>query len=144
MVPQQINFTLRGNRKNTITDLLDGFFRKSVAFEKTTTMGPEWRMKYWDVVKQYSNLLDSKAVTQLQGNIDDTLGVWVGPRGINIGKKHGAYKSIKDAKGDGPISLDQIHEIASARAGKHVSELFYNASERRLLFHQLRLLLMCI
>jgi len=140
VVPQQINFTLRGNRKNTITDLLDGFFRKSVAFEKTTTMGPEWRMKYWDVVKQYSNLLDSKAVTQLQGNIDDTLGVLVGPRGINIGKKHGAYKSIKDAKGDGPISLDQIHEIASARAGKHVSELFYNASERRLLFHQLRLI----
>lgn len=140
VVPQQINFTLRGRNKKTITDVLDGFFEKAVRFEKTTTMGPEWRMKYWDVVKQYSNLLDSPAITRLQGNIDETLGVLVGPAGVNIGKKHGAYKALKDAKGDGPISLDQIHEIASARAGKHVSELFYNASERRLLFHQLRLI----
>jgi hypothetical protein len=140
VVPQQITFNLRGRNKKTITDVLDGFFERAIRFEKTTTMGPEWRMKYWDVVRQYSSLLDSPAITRLQGNIDDTLGVLVGPRGVNIGKKHGAYKALKDAKGDGPISLDQIHEIASARAGKHVSELFYNASERRLLFHQLRLI----
>jgi hypothetical protein len=139
VVPQKVTFKLRGREKSVVMQKLEGFFEASVRFEKTSTMGPEWRMKYWDVVKQYANLLDGNAILKLQSNIDESLGSLVNIKNINIGKKHGAYKSIKDAPGNGPISLDQIHEIASANAGKHVAELFYNASERRLLFHQLRL-----
>lgn len=128
-------------KKNEQKSIIDQFFDISTKLEKTTTMGPEWRMQYWTTVRNYVDLLDKKAVDALQGKVFDDLGNIVSDTGSFVGKKHSAFNAVKNAKGDGPVTLDQIHAIASEEAGKHVANLFYNASQKQLLFHQLRLVM---
>jgi hypothetical protein len=133
--------TGRKNQDSAIASKIDGFFSIAVGFEKRTTMGPEWRMTYWDTVGRYSKLLDSDSLTKLKAGMDADLKEITNTRGIKIGASHPTYGKIKEAKGTGAMTLDEIHEIASTEASRKVATLFYNASERRLLFHQLRLIM---
>jgi hypothetical protein len=59
---------------------------------------------------------------------------------FNIGTKHPVWNAFKAADGNGPLDLEAAHAYADAYARKHVRDLFYNAHEKRLIFHQLRLI----
>jgi len=119
---------------------VDNFFDFAIRLEKTSTMGPEWRQKYWDVVRTMALSADTNALKVLKETADKSLRPLVNPNGIRIGDKHAAWNILNKAKGDGPLTIDEIHEYASKIASNHTKELFYNASKKRLLWHQLRLI----
>ncbi len=118
----------------------DAFFDIAVRFEKTTTMGPEWRQKYWDAIHDIAGALDAEAATKLAGVAQDSLSPLKSWKGEPIGSQHKVWNAFKLAKGDGNVTLQQAHEYASTVASRHVRDLFYDASRKRLLFHQLRLI----
>ena len=119
---------------------VDDFFDFSIRLEKTSTMGPEWRMKYWDVARTMALSADSNALKLMKETAEKSLRPLVGPTGLRIGDKHAAWAILNKAKGDGPLTIDEIHQYASKVASNHTKELFYNASKRRLFWHQLRLI----
>lgn len=55
-------------------------------------------------------------------------------------KRYMLTEGVEEAKRFGNITAQEAHEYASMVASKKVAELFYDASRRRLLFHQLRLI----
>lgn len=117
------------------------FFDYAVSKEKVTTMGPEWRQSYWDAIRNISHALDKDAITKLQADAQKSLSPLRNPiTGERIGAKHGAWDALKSAKGNGVLTLDEAHKYAANVANKKVAGLFYNATKRNLLFHQLRLI----
>lgn len=58
---------------------------------------------------------------------------------FNVGSKHPVWNAFKNA-GNGPMTLEDAHAYADTYARNQVKELFYNAHEKRLIFHQLRLI----
>lgn len=119
---------------------VDNFFDFTIRLEKTSTMGPEWRMKYWDIARTMALSADSNALKLLKETAEKSLRPLTNVNGIRIGDKHAAWNILNKAKGDGPLTIDEIHEYASKVASQHTKELFYNASKKRLLWHQLRLI----
>ena len=130
-----------GMTNNKIVQAISqGFFDVAVKFEKTTTMGPEWRQSYWDAIHDLSGSLNSKALRELRGNAPKTLSPLKNPvTGGQIGKQHKAWRALDVADGKGPLTLDEAHQYAVKYANKNVENLFYDASKRNLLWHQLRL-----
>lgn len=124
---------------STPVDIADSFFNITVKFEKQTTMGPEWRQKYWDAIDEVALALDAGAVQSLSKVAEKSLSPLVSWNGKPIGREHSVWKAFKSAKGDGNITLDEAHAYASQVASRHVANLFYDASKKRLLYHQLRL-----
>lgn len=121
--------------------IVNPFFDIAVNFEKMSTMGPEWRQAYWDAVHDISGALDSKALTALRDSAPKTLSPLRNPiTGNNLGRRHKAWRAIEVADGKGPLTLDEAHQYAAKIANRHVRELFYDASKRNLLWHQLRLI----
>ena len=118
---------------------VDNFFDFTIRLEKTSTMGPEWRMKYWDVARTMALAADETALKLLKETAEKSLRPLTNVNGVRIGDKHAAWNILNKAKGDGPLTIDEIHEYASKVASQHTKELFYNASKKRLLWHQLRL-----
>lgn len=117
-----------------------GFFDIAVKFEKTTTMGPEWRQSYWDAIHDLSGSLNAKALKELRNNAPKSLSPLKNPvTGAQIGKQHKAWRALDVADGKGPLTLDEAHQYAVKYANKNVENLFYDASKRNLLWHQLRL-----
>ena len=118
----------------------DAFFDIAVRFEKASTMGPEWRQKYWDAIYDIAIALDSEAAASLANVAKSSLSPLKSWKGEPIGSQHKVWGAFKLAKGDGSVTLAQAHEYASTVASRHVRDLFYDASRKRLLFHQLRLI----
>jgi hypothetical protein len=136
------NPSITGTRakKQTITDAVNWFFDVSTKFEKISTMGPEWRQSYWDAVNRIIGSLDEDAIAQLGKTAKNSLGPLRNPiTGENIGRKHPVWESLKYSEGKGNVTLEEAHKYASTVANRKVTNLFYNAGKRRLLFHQLRL-----
>lgn len=121
-------------------DFVTRFFDIATDFEKTTTMGPEWRQSYWDAVATLAGAADAEAIARLQSVAEKSLRPLVGANGLLLGNNHKMWTVFKNVDGSGPLSLDRIHEYASNVANKRVAELFYNASKKRLLWHQMRLI----
>jgi hypothetical protein len=125
-----------------INGVAKGFFDKAVEFEKTTTMGPEWRQAYWDKIAEISHALDIDALHALEKQAPKTLGTLRDAVTKKfIGTNHKAWKNLAKATGDGPLTLDDAHQFATKFANKRVEDLFYNAQKRNLLYHQLRLVI---
>ena len=121
--------------------LVEPFFDLAVRFEKMSTMGPEWRQSYWDAIHTISGALDSKALAALRESAPKTLSPLRNPiTGSNLGRQHKAWRAIEIADGKGPLTLDEAHQYAAKVANRAVRELFYDASKRNLLWHQLRLI----
>ena len=118
---------------------VDRFFEVATRLEKNSTFGPEFRQAYWDAINDIAGALDANAVAKLQGISDTSLRPLI-LRGANFGEKHPVLSALKTATGDGPISIEDAHRYADNYARMHVKDLFYNAQERRLIFHQLRLI----
>jgi hypothetical protein len=121
--------------------LTNWFFEKAVRFEKTTTMGPEWRQSYWDAIRDLSAGLNADAIARLRPVAEKSLLSLKNPiTGRNVGSNHKVWNALDGASGKGPITLDEAHEYAANLANKKVASLFYDASKRNLLFHQMRLI----
>jgi hypothetical protein len=139
-VPKTAVAGSRALKPKMIEDLTQKFFDMAVRFEKTSTMGPEWRQSYWDAIRTLSGSLDKKAITALKDNAKTSLSPLRNPiTKKNIGKEHGVWRSLDVADGKGPLTLDEAHQYAVKVANKTVENLFYDASKRNLLWHQLRL-----
>lgn len=128
------------NRRSKLIEASDAFFDFTIKLEKNSSMGPEWRQKYWDVVRDVIYAADSDAIAQISKVAPKSLRPLLSADGKqNIGAKHGFWKEVKKADGSGTMTLDDIDTYASRVASQHVKELFYDASRKRLLWHQLRL-----
>lgn len=136
----EAKFQSLGKKINLFSKISEGFFRFAVKIEKTSTMGPEWRQSYWDSIYDISGALDAEAVAQLAIVAKKSLTPLTSFKGQPIGKEHAVWKAFKNSKGDGNITAAEAHEYASFVASKRVADLFYDASRKRLLFHQLRLI----
>ncbi|MGV0949357.1 MAG: hypothetical protein ACOYB3_01705 [Azonexus sp.] len=108
--------------------LVDKFFSFSAKMERTSSLGPEWKYGYWDEVAKHSHLLDAEGLAKARLHAAKSL-----PRG------HDARKLLDNAPGTGTLGAKEIHDIASARAGQHVKDLFYDARNRNAGWHQVRL-----
>ena len=126
------------NSKNFLSRFVDGFFDKATEFEKNTTFGPEFRQAYWDAINRIAKALDSDAKAKLLAAAQDSL-TPLQKAGKPVGLKHPVWNAFKAADGNGPLSLEDAHAYADNYARKQVKDLFYNAQEKRLIFHQLRL-----
>jgi len=120
-------------------NIVDKFFDVATRLEKNSTFGPEFRQAYWDAINEIALALDAKAVAKLEEVAQSSLSPLVKITG-KTSDKHPVWSAFKAAKGDGPLSIEDAHAYADNYARNHVKELFYNASERRLIFHQLRLI----
>jgi len=117
---------------------VDWFFEKATEFEKNSTFGPEFRQAYWDAINQIAKSLDSTAKAALEKTANSSL-TTLQKAGVPIGGKHPVWNAFRASKGDGPLTLEEAHAYADTYARNKVKGLFYNAQEKRLIFHQLRL-----
>lgn len=124
-----------------INRFIESFFDISISLEKSSTMGPEWLQKYWDTVLDIAGSLDAAAVAQLKVVAEKSLTPLKSWKGQPIGKQHQVWKAFEQTKEGGNVTAQMAHEYASTVASRHVAELFYDASKKRLLFHQFRLIL---
>ena len=118
--------------------IVDAFFDKATEFEKNSTFGPEFRQAYWDAINQIAKSLNAEAKAALGTTAENSLKPLL-LRGNNIGEKHPVWSAFKASTGDGPLTLQDAHQYADNYARNAVKNLFYNAQEKRLIFHQLRL-----
>lgn len=118
---------------------VDWFFDKATEFEKNSTFGPEYRQAYWDAINRIAKTLDANAKAQLLKTAENSLNP-LQKAGVNVGEKHPVWNAFRAADGKGPLSLEDAHIYADTYARNHVKGLFYNAHEKRLIFHQLRLI----
>ena len=118
---------------------VDWFFDKATEFEKNSTFGPEYRQAYWDAINRIAKTLDANAKAQLLKTAENSLNP-LQKAGVNVGTKHPVWNAFRAADGNGPLSLQDAHAYADNYARNQVKGLFYNAQEKRLVFHQLRLI----
>lgn len=137
----EAKFARNKEKVGWVNEKINMFFEKSIQLEKTSTMGPEWRQKYWDAIGDIAGSLDEAAVARLKTVAEDSLTPLKNWKGKPIGKQHKVWKAFEQTKEGGNVTLEMAHEYASTVASRHVAELFYDASQKRLLFHQFRLLL---
>jgi hypothetical protein len=138
-VPKEVA-VIEKQRRSGLADVTDAFFDFAVKLEKNSSMGPEWRMKYWDTVRDVIYAADADALAQISKVAPKALRPLISSDGKqNIGAKHGFWKEVKSADGTGTMTAEEINTYASRVASQHVKELFYDASKKRLLWHQLRL-----
>jgi hypothetical protein len=125
---------------NALLKVSDDFFDISVRWEKVSSMGPEYRQKYWEAVTDVIYAADSTALASIKASAPKSLNPLLSADGKRkIGLEHVYWNQAKKAKGDGTMQLDEIHQYAEKVASMHVKDLFYDASKKRLLWHQLRL-----
>lgn len=136
-VPEQLTLTEMRGPANWI----DSFFDVVVKFEKQTTMGPEWRQTYWDAIYDIARGLDEEAVAKLAEVAEKSLSPLVSWAGRPIGREHKVWQAFKSTKPGGNITRDEAHAYAANVANQKTANLFYDASKKRLLYHQLRLVL---
>ena len=129
------SFATKGTQH--ISDAVDAWFRTNNKFEKVVSMGPEYRVEYWRQIAKFAPSLDAKSLETLQSNIDKSL-LGIRVDGKAIGKNNIAYKTIMDAPGNGPLSLDVAHGWAADKAADHVKGMFYDAYNHRNIFHATR------
>lgn len=133
----EVGFTPKENPFNSVPRW---FFNTAVKFEKQSTMGPEWRQSYWDAIRSVAPVLDADAVAKLQSVATKSLSPLRSWDGRPIGAKNKVWQALDDAKGKGSFTAEEAHQYASTIANKRVADLFYDASRKRLLAHQVRLI----
>lgn len=129
------------------TGMFDMFFKAANKFERLGTVGPEFRMAYWDRIAELAPGLRADDVDRALKGAETTL------RGIkrmmpdsklaDIGPNHPAWDALQKAKAngnDGLLTLDDIHGVAMEHAAKEVQGLFYDAARRNNFWAATRLL----
>ena len=137
---QEVTYRKQKDQRGLLSRATEGFFDFATKLERTTTMGPEWRQKYWDAINDIAGALDADAVAKLSSTAKQSLTPLRSWKGEPVGTNHPVWKAFEKTKADGNITAQEAHEYASTVASKHVADLFYDASRKRLLFHQMRLI----
>lgn len=127
--------------------LVNKFFDIANSFERLGSVGPEFRMAYWDKIQELAPAINADDIDTALESARTTLGVIqrLNKSGIaeNIGKNHGVYaalKKVKETGDNGNLSLMEVHDIAMKYAAEEVTNLFYDAARRNDLWSSLRLL----
>ena len=127
--------------------LVNKFFDAANSIERIGSVGPEFRMAYWDKIQELAPAINADDIDRALDAARTTLGVIgrLGKNGItkNIGKSHGVYAALKKVKekGDnGNLTLDEVHDIAMKYAAEDVTNLFYDAARRNDTWSALRLI----
>lgn len=139
------NFVAAGSKadKKFITRFNDAFFDGAVAFEKNSSMGPEWRMAYWDTIRSLSTSLDAEGIKALEKLAQKSLPMIRTASGAPVGRNHPVWEAFRmvDKNNPGMLTAQEAHNYASRVAANTVKDLFYNATEKNLFFHQFRLVI---
>ena len=129
------------------TGLADLFFSIANKFERLGSVGPEYRMAYWDKVAELAPGLNAdeidKALKAARTTLSQIKRV-IGPSKLDrVGTNHPAFAALAKAKkenSNGMLTMDEIHNIADAYAGKVVKDLFYDAAQRNNGWNAMRLI----
>ena len=126
--------------------LFDWFFGVSNKIERLSSVGPEFRMAYWDRVAELAPGVRRSDVGTMWDAAQTTLRPlkrMVGGKAVLIGDNHPAWEALRKARkenSDGLLTAEEIHQLASRHASEVVAGLFYDASRRNNFWYQLRLL----
>jgi hypothetical protein len=127
---------------------IDLFFKGSNFVENKFSLGPEYRMQYWDYVARYSGLLGVEDLRKLKLEADKSLlTLKIGNVPITLSNKKGVYKTIENALAKaeksgakGTLSLREVDNMAAARASDAVKDLFYDAAKQKNFLFALRII----
>lgn len=127
--------------------LFNWFFDVANKIERLSSVGPEFRMAYWDKLAELAPGLNANEVDRALSAARTTLSPikrLIGPSKFDqVGRNHPVFNALSKAKKDntdGMLTLDEIHGIASSYAAEEVAYLFYDASRRNQTWNSLRLL----
>ena len=116
--------------KGRVKKSVDWFFGVSAKAERLGAMGPEYRVRYAEEVARYADMMDAAGRDELIASLEkDVVGIRL-PGGRSIHRQDPMLKSLRAAKGDGPLSGVEVHRVASKAASDHVKEMFYDAQRR--------------
>jgi hypothetical protein len=121
------------------------FFDWANKIERIGAVGPEFRMAYWDKIAELAPGLRSADVDRALKAARTTLGpikrMMDDGKLDSIGSNHPAFKALQKASdnGDGLMTIDDLHGIASSYAAEVVTGLFYDAARRNNFWNALRL-----
>jgi hypothetical protein len=119
---------------------MDNFFRMAARVETRTVYGPEYRIAYWNAVSDLAPMMSKGAAQKLLDGATDIKKTKVAvdqPDGTVIFeewiKRNPAFADIENAakNGDGFLSAREIDEYARDKAAKHLSGLFYDATQKK-------------
>jgi hypothetical protein len=127
---------------------VDWFFKNSNRIENKFSLGPEYRMQYWDYAARYAGLLGVEDLRKLKLEADKSLlTLKIGTVPITLSNKKGVYKTIETALAKaeksnavGTLSLREVDNMAAARASDAVKELFYDAARQKNFLFALRII----
>ena len=127
---------------------VDWFFKNSNRVENKFSLGPEYRMQYWDYAARYAGLLGVEDLRKLKLEADKSLlTLKIGTVPITLSNKKGVYKTIEAALAKaeksgavGTLSLREVDNMAAARASDAVKELFYDAAKQKNFLFALRII----
>lgn len=119
------------------TGFVDAFFRVANKIERIGTVGPEYRLAYWDKIAELAPTLRAQDVDRALAAARTTLGPIKRAIGQSqfddIGMAHPAWAALQRAKeggSDGLLTLDDLHGVAEGHAADVVKDLFYDAARR--------------
>lgn len=127
--------------------LADWFFRQANTFERLGTVGPEFRLAYWDRFAELAPLLKASDIDRALKGARTTLGplkrMAAGGQLDRIGTNHPAFDALTKAKADNTdslMSLERVHGLAMEYAADEVKGLFYDAAKRNTFWSATRLI----
>lgn len=142
----KVPYVEKGDLKNG-NFLVNKFFDLANSFERLGSVGPEFRMAYWDEVASLAPMLNASDVDKALKSARTTLSPIkrLGADNIasRVGKTHPAFAALEKQKVsgmDGVLSLEEIHDMAMKTAASNVTDLFYDAARRNDMWAALRLL----
>ena len=129
------------------TGAFDAFFKVVNKIERLGTVGPEFRLAYWDRIAELAQGLNASEIDRALKSADTTLKgmkrMMPDSKLVDIGTNHPAWEALNKAKNtnsDGLLTLDEIHSVAMDYAAKEVQDLFYDAARRNNFWASTRLI----
>lgn len=126
---------------------IDAFFYAANRVERLGTMGPEFRLTYWDEMAKLAPMLRAEDIDRALEAARTTLSPikrLVGESKYDeVGQNHPAFAELTKAKKEGVdslLTLDQAHDMAMKIAGDETRRLFYNAANRNSFWAATRLI----
>ena len=118
----------------------DAFFRMSARVETRAVYGPEYRVGYWESVATMAPLMSREAAQAFLKNAEDIKKTKVMIENADgtvsympWTKNNPAFADIVEASknGKGTLTLDEIDAYARDRAAKRISNMYYDALQKR-------------
>lgn len=119
---------------------VDTFFRLAAKAETRAVYGPEYRIAYWNAVADLAPMMSKRAAQKLLDGATDIKKTRVAvdqPDGTVVfekwTKRNPAFADIEQAakNGDGFLSAREIDEYARDKAARHLSRLYYDATQKK-------------